>query len=272
AVKLVSERTGVERPFEVEVVRGKIEEETLFGCRSLPDGSRDLMIDRRAKLAYVRISYFRRLTARELGKELAALDREGIKGLVLDLRFCEGGLLDSAKDVSDLLTEGEPIGSLCPRHGKGYSLTGKGERCYQNCRVACLINGETRRGGEMVAAALQDYHRAVVVGEHSAGDACIQNIMCPRDCELRFATALFVRPNGKYLDRMMASGFKEDDWGVSPDPGFDIRLSRQERLALQDHLARQEIIPPTTGLRNAPPSFKDQQLQAALDCLKKGSR
>src|SRR5262249_27287492 len=113
-VKLVIERPGVERPFEVEVVRGKIEQETLFGCRSLPDGSRDLMIDRRAKLAYVRISYFRRLTARELGKELAALDREGIKGLVLDLRFCEGGLLDSAKDVSDLLTEGEPIGSLCP--------------------------------------------------------------------------------------------------------------------------------------------------------------
>jgi carboxyl-terminal processing protease len=266
-VKVVIERPGVERLIEVEVVRGKVEEETLFGWRSLPDGSRDLLIDRRAKLAYVRIPRFGRSTARELGKELAVLDKQGIQGLVLDLRFCEGGLLDIVNGVAGLLTEGEPTMSIRARTGKVYSVTGGGDGSFLRFPVVCLINGATRSGGEMVAACLQDYKRALILGERSAGDACIHNLMDLRDGELWFATALFVRPSGKYLDRMMASGSDEEDWGVVPDAGFDIHLSRGERIRLQEHLARQEIIPPLTGLRDAPTPFKDRQLRVALDYL-----
>jgi carboxyl-terminal processing protease len=271
-VKLIIERPGVERPFAVEVVRARAEEETLFGHRCLPDGSRDLLIDRQAQLAYARISRFGRWTAGELGKELAVLDRQRIKGLVLDLRFCEGGLLHTANEVGGLFTAGEPIVSLRPRQGKVFSLGGRAEGNYQNFPVVCLINGETRSGAEMVAAALQDYHRAVIVGERSAGQACIQWHVELRDGELIFATAVFQRPNGKYLDRMMATGGEEDEGGVIPDPGFVVRLSREARLALREQLSWQEVIPPLAGLPDAPVRFKDRQLQVALDYLKRRSR
>jgi hypothetical protein len=75
--------------------------------------------------------------------------------------------------------------------------------------------------------------------------------------------AVFQRRNGKYIDRMMVSGGDEDDWGVKPDPGFVVRLSREERLALQEHLSRQEIIPPLIALSDTPPPFTDRQLEAA---------
>jgi carboxyl-terminal processing protease len=96
--------------------------------------------------------------------------------------------------------------------------------------IAILIDHLSASASEIVAAAMQDHHRAVVVGERSYGKGSVQNVieMEDRASALKLTTASYWRPSGKNIHRFLDSK-DSDEWGVSPDPGFEVKLSEEDR-------------------------------------------
>jgi carboxyl-terminal processing protease len=158
---------------------------------------------------------------------------------VLDLRFCEGGI-------------------VC-----------KESKPRTNLRIVCLVNGETSSAAEFFAAALQDNKHAVIVGERTRGKASAQSIEClsKQDYDLCFTTAIFLRPSGKKLDRIRLAGHDADEWGVTPDAENMVQLTQKELLALQEHMAQVAVIRRRDISVKELPAVKDRQLQRAMEML-----
>jgi C-terminal processing protease CtpA/Prc len=133
--------------------------------------------------------------------------------------------------------------------------------------MACLVNGGSASGSEIVSAAVQDHHRAIIIGERSYGKGSVQNIQAFGDGELKLTIASFWRPSGKNLNKSSTGGKDEDEWGVKPD--IEIKLSRKERDDLMDHQRDIEVIQRKD--KPSPPAskdFKDRQLDEALKYIK----
>jgi carboxyl-terminal processing protease len=205
---------------------------------------------------------FARATDRDLSRVLADLRGRGMKALILDLRFNQGGLLTTSTNVADLLTDDGLIVTVHPRGQKPVEFRGQHPGSLLDFPVVCLINGMSAAGTEIVAACLQDAKRAVVMGERSYGAGSVQNVFDFDGGELKLTTAVFTRPSGRNLDKGNSSGTPEDDWGVVPDKGFILNLSEKERADLEDSLKDLETIPPRT------PDRPDRQLQMALRHLR----
>src|SRR5262249_18676582 len=207
-VKLVIQRSGVEKPMEFELVRGSVEVETVLGIRRKSDDSWDYVVDPANRICYVRLASFATRTYRDLKRVVTELskDKQGIKGLVLDVRFNPGGLLDSAVKVCDLFLDDGLIVTMLPRSGKEMSFAAPYmnlEKRYVNFPMVCLVNGGSASGSEIVAACLQDHGRAVVIGERSYGKGTSQNVQPfeSTGAEIKLTTATFWRPGNKNNDR-----------------------------------------------------------------------
>jgi C-terminal peptidase prc len=268
-VKLTIERPGVEKPLEVEVARDLIEIETIMGIKRNDKDDWDYYVDPVNKIAYVRVTTFARKTSRDLLRVLAKLNRQGINGFILDLRFNPGGLLNSAVEISDMFIDDGVIVKIRDRGGKEVVYPGEHEGSFLNFPMVCLVNNMSASGSEIVSACLQDHERALVMGERSYGKGSVQNIQSFEGGELKFTTASFWRPNGKNLNKSSTRGREEEDWGVIPNRGYVLGLSEKEREQLQEHLHDSEII----ARRDLPPKekkveFKDRQLEMALGYLR----
>ncbi len=133
--------------------------------------------------------------------------------------------------------------------------------------MVCLVNGASSGASEILAAALQDHRRALVVGERSRGKVSVQNIQPWEGGELTLTTAVGLRPGGGKLDRVALPGRPADEWGVTPSLGLALNLPAAERAALAEHLRQAEII----HRRDARPTrsaFNDRQLGLALIYLR----
>lgn len=99
--------------------------------------------------------------------------------------------------------------------------------------IAVLINRNSASASEILAAALQDHNRAVVIGERSYGKGSVQNIIDleNKSSGLKLTTASYWRPNGKNIHRFPDSK-ETDEWGVKPNPDYEIILKDEERLEL----------------------------------------
>ena len=268
-IKLTVEREGVDKPLEFELAREVIELETVTGANRKENDEWNYYIDPSNKICYVRVTTFARNTARDLHKVLSKLDKQGIAGFILDLRFNPGGLLTSAVEISDMFADDGVIVSIRPRTGKEAVYSGEHEGSFLNFPMVCLVNGLSASGSEIVSACLQDHHRAVIMGERSYGKGSVQNIQPFEGGELKLTTASFWRPSGKNLNKSSTQGRDEDTWGVTPNKGFTLSLSEKERDQLYEHQRDSEIIP----RRDLPPKekkteFKDRQLEMALDYLR----
>jgi C-terminal processing protease CtpA/Prc len=134
--------------------------------------------------------------------------------------------------------------------------------------MACLVNGGSASGSEIVSAAVQDHHRAIIIGERSYGKGSVQNIQAFGDGELKLTIASFWRPSGKNLNKSSTGGKDEDEWGVKPD--LEIKLSRKERDDLMDHQRDIEVIQRKDKPAANPVTkdFKDRQLDEAMKYIK----
>lgn len=268
-VKLTIEREGADKPLEFEIVRGLIQVETVMGSKRMPDGTWDYIIDPENKIGYVRLSSFAKSTAGDLTRVVRGLHKKGMKGMVLDLRFNPGGLLDSAVKVSDLFIDDGVIVSIRPRTEKPITFRGEHKDDYLEFPMVCLVNSGSASGSEIVAACLQDHGRAVIVGERSYGKGSVQNIQDFDGGQIKLTTASFWRPNGKNLNKSSTQGKENEDWGVVPDKGFEVKLTRKERDDLMENQRNQEIIPRSDLPAKADkPEFRDKQLEKALEYLK----
>ena len=121
-----------------------------------------------------------------------------------------------------------------------------------------LVNGETTGGGELIAAALQDHKRAVVAGQRTRGKGSIQTPTrvplladggrIDGDLHLKLTNGAFLRPSGKGLTRY-ADSKPTDDWGVSPDPNLEFRVSNELSGRLKDWWNQQSMRPGTSNRR-----------------------
>jgi C-terminal peptidase prc len=273
-VKLIVEREGESKPLEFVLERHVIDVETVLGVKRRPDDSWDYTLDAKNKIYYVRLTQFTRTTYRDLAEVISRLDKEGINGLVLDLRFNPGGLLDSAVKVSDLFIDDGLIVTIKPRKDveEEQSYHGRHEGSYLKFPMAVLVNGMSASGSEIVAACLQDHRRAVVIGERSYGKGSVQHI---QEFEatggaLKLTTATYWRPSGKNINKSSTiKGGEDEDWGVSPDKGYAVKLTPKDRDDLNDYHRNQEIIPRHDLPEKPPakPDVKDRQLQKALEYL-----
>jgi carboxyl-terminal processing protease len=289
-VKLTVGRPGVEKPLEFELVRRGVQTESVFGVRRRADAGWDYWVDAANKIAYVRLAQFQRNTTHDLATALAGLSKEGVKGLVLDLRNNPGGLLDCARDVTDLFIDDGVIVEVRPRAGEPEVLRGQKlstyvyedpasgkERLlplpsYTAFPMVVLINGDSASASEIVSAALQDHHRALVLGERSYGKGSVQDVVdFEKEGEevksrIKLTTASFWRPSKKNLNKASTAGRPEDEWGVTPDRV--IALSPAEQFELFEHQRDVEIIRPQVAGGEAKAPCKDQQLDAALEYLR----
>jgi carboxyl-terminal processing protease len=262
-VKVTVLRDGVEKEFEL--TRDRITVETVHGYKRKDNADWDYMIDPERKIAYVRLSSFARNTAADLARVMNDLTRRGVKGVILDLRFNPGGLLDSAVKITDMFIESGLIVKIRPRVGKEYTFRSSRDGGLTDFPMVCMVNGFSASGSEIVSAALQDHHRAWIVGERSYGKGSVQNITPFEGGELKMTTATFWRPSGKNLNKSSTSGKEEEDWGVIPDKVVPLSAKEREELAEYQHST--EIIQ-----RKDKPTevkaFKDKQLEAALEYLR----
>ena len=195
--------------------------------------------------------------------------KKEVKGFILDLRFNPGGLLDSAVKISDLFIDDGLIVTVRPRLEKEVAFPGEHDGSHLDFPMACLVNGGSASGSEIVAACLQDHHRAIIIGERSYGKGSVQNIQPFEGGNLKMTTASFWRPSGKNLNKSSTGGKDDDEWGVLPDKGFQIKLTRKERDDLFEYQHNLEIIPrPDRPAKETKPQFKDKQMDAALEYLR----
>jgi carboxyl-terminal processing protease len=186
-----------------------------------------------------------------------------MKGLVLDLRFNPGGLLSEAVAVADLFLETGTITSVRGRTGPAEIYTAKPEGTFPAFPMVLLVNKETASAAEIVAGALVDNGRAVLVGERTFGQGLVKQLI---DLDhgkgaLKLPTAAYYRPNGKGVHRF-PNATEEDEWGVSPEADDQVSSSKEETALLRLHYVAIE------NGREADP-FDDRALKKAVAILSK---
>ena len=273
-------RQGIPEPLSVELEREIIAIETVNGFDRNADDSWNYWLDKRNGIAYVAISSFGQDTANELRQVLETIQKpaeEGgespLKGLILDVRFNPGGILPVAVEICDMFLSDGRIVSIRGRNVDEQVWDAKPEMLVPaNVPMVVLLNHYSASASEIVAACLQDHHRAVLVGERSWGKGSVQNVLDLDDgnSALKLTTAGYFRPNGKNIHRA-ENATESDEWGVSPtdDKLVSMTLAQETRL-IEDMHRRQELrthkaVEPTMG-RPQPP-FEDPQLRKALGVL-----
>ncbi|HIP77029.1 MAG TPA: hypothetical protein EYH07_00990 [Kiloniellaceae bacterium] len=167
---------------------------------------------REGNLAYIRLSSFNKRTTDSLKQKVKQIENEfgdELKGLILDLRGNPGGFLDQAVEVSDLFVSDSRIVATHGRHPDShqYFSAGRGD-LIARVPMVVMVDGGSASAAEIVAAALQDSGRAVVVGSTSFGKGTVQRIeRLPNEGELTLTWARFHAPSGYALHRR----------GVMPD-------------------------------------------------------
>jgi carboxyl-terminal processing protease len=161
-------------------------------------------MSRDGNIAVFRIASFNRSTTQRIAEGLAEAGRQTggpLAGIVLDLRGNPGGLLDQAVSLADLFIHAGPIVSTVGRHPASRQyFAAAGDSIAPRTPLVVLINGGSASAAEIVAAALQDAGRAVVVGSSSYGKGTVQTVLrLPNDGELILTWARLVAPSGYFL-------------------------------------------------------------------------
>lgn len=159
---------------------------------------------------WVRITRFSDNTQKELLEGLADVAKQAeIKGLVLDLRNNPGGLLDQAVKVSDVfLGSGEIVSMRGREKDDSRSFKATSAKTDQTCPLVVLVNAGSASASEIVAGALQDHKRGLLVGERTFGKGSVQNVIpLPDGSALKLTVALYYTPSGRSIQ---AEGIQPD--------------------------------------------------------------
>jgi len=209
-IVLTIRREGAEKPLELTLVREVIK---IRVVRSRLEGG---------DVAYMRISSFTEQTEASLRRafnELRAEAGDKLRGVILDLRNNPGGLLDQSIAVSDnFLDRGEIVSTRSRQAEDGQRWNAKPGDMTGGLPVVVLINGGSASASEIVAGALQDHRRAVLVGVRSFGKGSVQTVSpLPGAGGMRLTTARYYTPSGRSIQAL----------GITPD--VEVHASREER-------------------------------------------
>jgi carboxyl-terminal processing protease len=281
---------GSKEPVDLEIARAMIQVQSVLGDLRKPSNPKewDFFLDKENRIAYVRLVAFSETSADELRHTLEQLQAEGLRGLVLDLRLNPGGLLKSAVEVSNLFLADGKIVSTRGRTGQEEAYDAEPKRALlvpaENYPMAVLVNRFSASASEIVAAALQDHERAVIIGERSFGKGSVQNVIRLENGQsaLKLTTASYWRPSGKNIHRFPDSK-ETDEWGVRPNRGFEVLMKDDERLKYIVYRRDRDIIHGKVGgsasstnqesssrpkIDKDKEPFEDRVLKKALDHLR----
>ena len=171
------------------------------------------MIDRQAKIGYIKMSGFQKTSATELDAALSKLRGQGMRSLIWDLRGNPGGLLTAAVEVLDRFLERGVLVSTKGRTSDQNWTYSAHRPGTSNVQLVLLIDGDSASASEIVAGAIRDHHRGQIVGRRSYGKWSVQSIFpIPSSTGLRLTTAKFYSPDGHTLGKI----------GVVPDISVDL--------------------------------------------------
>lgn len=191
-VTLTIRRPGMAEPFDVDIIRARIPTNSVqFAFMISPD------------VGYIRLTEFSNTSTREVGDALEQLEDDGMKNLVFDLRNNPGGSLEAAIGVSDVFLEkGQLIVSTNGRTKDSEStIEAPGYGPGFNGPVVILVNEGSASASEIVAGAVQDHDRGIVLGEVTWGKGLVQTVFGVRDGGLALTTARYYTPSGRCIQR-----------------------------------------------------------------------
>ncbi|MDR7599241.1 MAG: S41 family peptidase, partial [Armatimonadota bacterium] len=194
-----------DRTFEVSITRARIEVVSVQGEEALTDAERRVVRD--AQAAYVRILAFNQDTAERFAAQLRRLEARNTRGLVLDLRFNPGGLVDQCTAVADWFVPRGPIVHEVDRDGRTRTVNATPREKYRK-PVVVLVNEGTASCSEIVAGALQDTGAGVLVGQRTFGKGVITTVVdLPGGRGATITTAKYLTPKRRDIHRK----------GIQPD-------------------------------------------------------
>jgi carboxyl-terminal processing protease len=262
---------------DIVLKRAEVTVETVLGLNRIANDNWNFWLDEKEKVAYVHLNQFTQDTIADLAAAVKQLNKDGMKGLVLDLRGNPGGALDAAGAVCAMFIEDGKVVTIKSRGADDDVLRAgqfrpllRGVSCT-NVPMAVLVNGDSASASEIVSACLQDYDRAVVVGERSYGKGSVQTVrpFNPTEAKVKLTFARYFPPLGRNIDRFSTPGKPEDEWGVTPNKGYEVKFSREEKSDFREVMRDREIIPRKDG-KDLPKKkeFKDTQLEKATEYVK----
>ena len=273
-LKLKIEREGEKEPIVKELTRDTVVVESVYGWkRNAKDDSWDYYVDPKNKIAYICLTTFAKHSAADMQKVVKKLSKDGVKGLVLDIRFNPGGYLGAAVQISDLFIDDGVIVSVREGNSRDRERSYRGQHAgsYLDFPMVCLVNDMSASGSEILSACLQDQGRAIIMGERSYGKGSVQNVE-EHDLtggKIKLTVATFWPPSGRNLNKPSTSGKESEDWGVRPDKGFALKLDRAEKDELFNRIYNWGVIPRRDlPAKEAKKPFKDRQLEMALGYLR----
>jgi carboxyl-terminal processing protease len=265
-ISLTIKRDGVEKPFDVRVVRDVI---TIHSVRSRIEGD----------VGYVRITTFNEQTFDGLKEAIDKIEKDvgsdKVKGYVVDLRNNPGGLLDQAIAVSDAFLDRGEIVSTRGRHAEETQRhNAHAGDLAASKPVIVLVNGGSASASEIVAGALQDHGRATIVGTRSFGKGSVQTIIpLGSNGALRLTTARYFTPAGRSIQAKGIDPDIEVIQDLPPELADQQDVEPRGEASLRGHLTGDETDADAKeesgSLAYVPPDPKDdKQLNYALDLLR----
>jgi carboxyl-terminal processing protease len=220
-VKLTILRESESRVLELTIVRDIIKVKDVKKAQILEDG-----------IAYIRLIEFREGTVKEMEAALAQLKEKGMNALILDVRYNPGGLLETAVDATSFFvpkdslvvwTQGREADSK--QEFKSHKTNG-----YLGMPMVVLINQGSASGSEILAGALQDHQRAIIMGTKSFGKGSVQTVIPMSDgSALRLTTSKYFTPSGRSIHNI----------GIQPDIVVEPRLLSEDEVNEQDDIFKQ---------------------------------
>ena len=263
-ITLTIVREGENKPFEISIVRDIITVENIK-TETIEPG-----------FTYIRISNFQTHTVDDLKKGLIKLKNENnnnIKGLILDLRNNPGGLLNAAVGVSDLfLNNGLIVYTEGRIKDSKLKFNAKPSEMLKDTPIIILVNGGSASASEIVAGALQDHKRALIMGEKTFGKGSVQTILPMNDrTALKLTTARYYTPSGRSIQ---ASGIEPDM--IVKNIKFDLKKDIQNNGLIKesdlsghlDNKKSNDDEEKEENINNALLIENDYQLYEALNVLK----
>ncbi|NND55544.1 MAG: S41 family peptidase [Gammaproteobacteria bacterium] len=242
-VELTVSRPNEAEPIDFRLVRNNVQVQSVR--HQLLDGD----------IGYIRISHFSETTWKDTRKAVRRLRREAredLQGVILDLRNNPGGVLDAAVDISDGFLDG---GLIVSASGRGpdasFSHMAREGDILDGVRMAVLVNGGSASSSEILAGALGDNDRAVIVGTQTFGKGSVQTVMPLSSCRaIKLTTSLYFTPDGTSIQGT----------GITPD----LEIERNEALDALAGITAHQTDPGAVLLQS------DSQLRAAVDALTDG--
>jgi carboxyl-terminal processing protease len=274
-VKLTILRAATQKEEEFDLERARIDQPSVFDAH---------LVDESNHVGYVHVDGFGDSTVEEFDVAMKELQKLGATSLVLDLRFNNGGLLDVSRRFANRFVKDGAIVSIHYREPKqDVTYHADPAECrHADLPLVVLVNGDSASAAEIVAGALQDHERALLVGERTYGKGVVQSIWkMPLDraaaddadkptVTLKLTTAEYLTPAGRVIEKQVTRqqkvlGGLEPDVKVKLDEARTKELiTRMRLLQVPDRWRAQHL----AAHRRTMPPLADRQLDAALAVLR----